>query len=271
MSDAGHDEVRDLLARAAEGAGGPSFGTAAVFAEASRVRRRRRAVVAGGVLALMAGALTTVSALPPGEADRPSASALSSPSAPPEHTGLTGGSGREERLAGLLPADAGEVEEVSWAVLLKGADLAGATSGESRGALDGEYAVHRPDGVGYLGVALRDQSYVEAKFPDEKDPAANLCARTGSGAARVDCVREELAGGRVLTVWRQSRQHEEGGVEWGEELTGRLALPDGRVLVVRDSAGYRGPGQLGPPLRTPPLTREQLRALMLRPELVAGR
>ncbi|KOT95383.1 hypothetical protein ADK87_27000 [Streptomyces sp. NRRL F-4711] len=269
MSDAGHDEVRDLLARAAEGAGPPSFGAAAVFAEASRVRRRRRAVVAGGVLALVAGALTTVSALPPGEAARPSA--LSSPSAPPEHTGLTGGSGREERLAVLLPAGAGEVEEVSWAVLLKGADLAGATSGESRGALDGEYAVHRPDGVGYLGVALRDQRYAGAKFPDEKDPAADLCARTGSGAPRADCVREELAGGRVLTVWRPSREREEGGVEWGEELTGRLALPDGRVLVVRDSAGYRGPGQLGPPLRTPPLTREQLRALMLRPELVAGR
>ncbi|MBQ0887918.1 hypothetical protein KBZ94_23850 [Streptomyces sp. RM72] len=270
MSDARDDEVRDLLARAAEEAGGPSFDTAAVFAEAARVRRRRRAAVAGGALAVVAGAVFTVSAVPSGGADR--ASATASPSAAaPEHTELTGGSGREQRLAGLLPADAGEVEEVSLAVLLKGADLDAATSGESQGALDGWYAVRRADGVGYLGVALRDRRYLEAKFPDGQDPAHDLCVPSGTEPPRTDCVREELSGGRVLTIWRQPGERNEDGPEWGEELTGRLVLPDGRALFVRDSAGYRGHGQLGPLLRTPPLTREQLRALMLRPEVVAGR
>ncbi|WP_245235173.1 hypothetical protein [Streptomyces violaceorubidus] len=268
MSDTMDDEVRGLLARAAEGAGGPSFDPAAVFARASAVRRRRRAVVAGGALAVVAGALFTVSAVPSGGADRTSAAAAPTDT-PGAHTELTGGSGREQRLAGLLPADAGEVEEVSLAVLLKDADLETATGGTTEGALDGWYAVRRPDGVGYLGIALHDQKYLDAKFPDRQGPAADLCARTGTEPPRADCVREELAGGRVLTIWRQPRERNEDGPRWGEELTGRLALPDGRTLFVRDSAGYRGHGQLGPLLRTPPLTREQLRALMLRPEPVA--
>ncbi|CAM5659844.1 putative protein OS=Streptomyces tendae OX=1932 GN=GUR47_01480 PE=4 SV=1 [Streptomyces tendae] len=269
MSDARDDEVRDLLARAAEGAGGPSFGTAAVFAQAAGVRRRRRAVLAGGALAVTAGALFTVAALPSGGTDR--AAAAASPSAPSAHTALTGGSGREQRLAGLLPADAGEVEEISMAVLLKDADLDAATGEESQGALDGWYAVRRGDGVGYLGVALHDQRYLEAKFSEERGPAHDLCGPRPTEPPRSDCVREELAGGRVLTIWRQPLERTEDSPEWGEELTGRLVLPDGRALFVRDSAGYRGHGQLGPLLRTPPLTREQLRALMLRPELVAGR
>ncbi|WP_432131386.1 hypothetical protein [Streptomyces tendae] len=270
MSDARDDEVRDLLARAAEGAGGPSFDAAAVFAEAAGVRRRRRAVVAGGALAVMAGALFTVSAVPSGGADRASATASPSASAA-AHTELTGGSGREQRLAGLLPAGAGEVEEISLAVLLKDADLDAATGGESHGALDGWYAVRRGDGVGYLGVALHDRKYLEAKFPDGLDPAHDLCAPSGTEPPRTDCVREELTGGRVLTIWRQPRERNEDGPEWGEELTGRLVLPDGRALFVRDSAGHRGHGQLGPLLRTPLLNREQLRALMLRPEVVADR
>ncbi|WP_333751631.1 hypothetical protein [Streptomyces sp. IBSBF 2394] len=270
MSDARDDEVRDLLARAAEGAGGPSFDAAAVFAGAARVRRRRRATVAGGALAVVAGALFTVSAVPSGGADTASATASPSASAP-AHTELTGGSGREQRLAGLLPAGAGEVEEISLAVLLKDADLDAATGGESHGALDGWYAVHRGDGVGYLGVALHDRKYLEAKFPDGLDPAHDLCAPSGTEPPRTDCVREELTGGRVLTIWRQPRERNEDGPQWGEELTGRLVLPDGRALFVRDSAGHRGHGQPGPLLRTPPLSREQLRALMLRPDVVAGR
>jgi hypothetical protein len=270
MNDVTDDEVRDLLARAAERAGGPSFDTAAVFARASGVRRRRRAVVAGGALAVVAGALFTVSAVPSGGADRASATAAPT-GAPATHTEPTGGDGRDRRLAGLLPADAGQVEGISLAVLLKDADRETATDGESQGALDGWYALRRPDGVGYLGVALRDRTYLDAKFPAGQGPSSDLCAGTGTEPPRTDCVREELAGGRVLTIWRQPRERNEDGPKWGEELTGRLALPDGRTLFVRDSAGYRGHGQLGPLLRTPPLTREQLRALMLRPEPVAGR
>ncbi|MDA5141209.1 hypothetical protein PEM37_06795 [Streptomyces sp. AD681] len=93
--------------------------------------------------------------------------------------------------------------------------------------------------------------------------------------ARDDEVRDLLAraaeGAGGPSFARQPRERNEDGPEWGEELTGRLVLPDGRALFVRDSAGHRGHGQLGPLLRTPPLSREQLRALMLRPEVVADR
>ncbi|MFJ8887866.1 hypothetical protein ACIRJR_31300 [Streptomyces sp. NPDC102402] len=267
MKDFMTGEVRDLLARAAETAEGPSLDTAGVFAQASKVRRRRRGVLAAAVLAGVVGGLATVPGVITGGSDRAPAATAS----PWTDAELTGGSGREQRLTGLLPAGTGKVEEVSLAVLLKDADLEGATSGGTKGALDGGYAVHQDGGVGYLGIALHDRTYVDAKMPGGNGPADDLCSRTGTEEPRADCEREVLAGGQVLTIWRQPKAVDEGTPEWGEELTGRLLLPDGRVLFVRDSAGYRGHGQLGPVLRHPPLPREQLRDLMLRPELVAGK
>lgn len=59
-----------------------------------------------------------------------------------------------------------------------------------------------------------------------------------------------------------------GTPQWGPELVARLSLKDGGQLVMRDSTGFEADTAQGPLLRTPPLTRAQLRTLMLRPELL---
>ncbi|SCE62760.1 hypothetical protein GA0115261_114703, partial [Streptomyces sp. OspMP-M43] len=48
------NEVRELLDRAAEGAGQPAFSARAVYAKAARIRRRRRAAASAAVLAVVA-------------------------------------------------------------------------------------------------------------------------------------------------------------------------------------------------------------------------
>ncbi|MDN3263191.1 hypothetical protein QWJ26_25920 [Streptomyces sp. CSDS2] len=261
MNDGTH-EVRELLGRAVERVTGPSTDPAAVFGAASRIRRRRRAVVGGTGLALVAAAVIAGPGLASGGTER--AVTATAP------TQLTAGTGREEKLAALLPSGIGKVEEVSWPVLIKGADPAADADARTGGPLDGEYAVRRDGGVGFLHISVRSAKDVAGKHLGG-DPAADLCAPDAdTGDRRADCVREELPDGGVLTIWRQPARHDEGTPVWGEELTGRLLLPDGRALLVRDSTGYDGDGRLGPLLSSPPLTRDQLRTLMLRPVLVAG-
>ncbi|MEU3663821.1 hypothetical protein AB0E77_29375 [Streptomyces sp. NPDC032940] len=257
-------EVRELLARALEegGTGGPSVGTDAVFAAAHRVRRRRRAVLGGVALALVTAGVLTMPGVLSGGTDRVPAAASSS------EAELTGGTGRQQRLAALLPAGAGKAEEVSLAVMTKHADVEAATRDESEGPLDGDYAVRRAGGVGLLSIALMNRTYTDARTGGA-GAAGDLC-EPAAEEDRADCVREELPGGRVLTIWRRPAQRDAGAPSWGEELAARLVLPDGRALFVRDSTGFRGQGALGPLLTSPPLTREQLRALALRPELLAG-
>ncbi|MFD0315616.1 hypothetical protein [Streptomyces flavalbus] len=253
------DEARDLLAKAAETTGAPSFDAGTVFAKAARIRRRRRRTFLAGA-ALTAATVGALLTLPDGT---PAQTTAAPPA--PTHTRLTGGSGREEKLAELLPAGTGRVAEVSLPLLLKNADLdAVAPDGPEGGPLDGGYAIHRDGGVGYLTISVRDGASLDAKLPD-----ARLCTPADTDPAHRDCVRERTSGGGTLTIWRQPEDPEqESTPTWGEELKGVLTLPDGRTLLVRDSTGYRGENALGPMLPTPPLAREQLRALMLRPELV---
>ncbi|WP_395576592.1 hypothetical protein [Streptomyces sp. BK79] len=262
--DGSDTDIRELLARAVEAdVTGPAFSTESVLAKASSARRRRRAALGGAALGLVTVAVFTAPGMVTGGTDRTPAAAASSADTAP-----VGGSGRQEKLTALLPASVGTVEEVSLAVMIKRADTEAATGGRSQGLLDGDYTVRRDHGVGLLHIALKDRSYLEAKTGTD-GLTDDLCAPGRHQEHRADCVREELPGGRVLTIWRRPADPAPGAPSWGEELHARLSLPDGRALLVRDSAGFRGQGQLGPLLTSPPLTREQLRELALRPELLA--
>jgi hypothetical protein len=70
----------------------------------------------------------------------------------------------------------------------------------------------------------------------------------------------------VLTIWSDPMNYD-GTPRWGHELTGRLTLKDGGLLAVRDSTGFTADTSQGPLLKSTPLTRAQLRTLMLSPEL----
>lgn len=256
------NDVRELLGRAADDAGRPVISTEAVFAKAGRVRwRRRAAVTATAVCAVAAGAFV-VPQLSPGP-DAPQTSSVASLAQE------SGESPRDVRLLKLLPDLTGTVEEVSFADIIK--HVSPPPPEPSRtGPLDGQYEIRRDGGVGYLTIDVMDAEAVRKKLGGGA-PDADLCKPENGEPARTDCVREEVSGGRVLTIWSDDMDYGDGTPQWGPELVGRLTLADGSQLGVRDSTGFEADVEQGPMLKTPPLTRAQLRELMLRPELLPAK
>ncbi|MFF1839809.1 hypothetical protein ACFVXE_37445 [Streptomyces sp. NPDC058231] len=251
------NDVRELLGRAAEQAGQPVISTEGVYARAARVRWRRRATVAAAAFAVITAGAVAVPGLAAQSKQRQERSSVA---APPERTG---NSGRAKQLVELLPGDVGAVEQVSLAMIIKGATAAQAEE-HPLGPLDGQYAVRRDGGVGYLTVDFRSGEQIRKKSGGA-DPVDNIC-KPATGPRPADCVREVLPGGRVLTIWSDAMNYD-GTPKWGFELVGRLVRKDGGTLAVRDSTGFRADSALGPLLKNTPVTRAQLRTLMLSQEL----
>ncbi|MFD9847993.1 hypothetical protein [Streptomyces parvus] len=256
------NDVRELLGRAVEGAGKPEFSAGAVYAKAARIRRRRRAAASAAVLAVVvAGAFTLPRA--GGDEDPVHTSVASAGPSPSASAGDLAG-----RLAALLPPDVGEIEEVSLLALIKGATPEQARTARL-GPLDGQYAIRKDGGVGYLVLTLEDRETVEQKTGRPADPDEDLCVRVGQEPSRTDCEREPLPDGRTLTTWRDTM--DVGGddsADWGPELAARLTQSDGSQFLVRSSTGFEGTGTQGPLLSEPPLTRQQLKKLLTGPEVL---
>ncbi|MDF6044826.1 hypothetical protein LRD69_22285 [Streptomyces sp. JH14] len=253
------NDVRELLGRAAEHAGQPVISTEVVYARAARVRRRRRATVAAAAFAVVTAGAVAVPGL--ASQEKPEQTSVAAPAEP------AGDSGQVKKLVKLLPQGVGTVEQVSLAVVIKHATPQQAKGEKPIGPLDGEYSVRRDGGVGYLTLNTMDRKYIAAKM-DGTDLKADLCHPTNGEKAPTDCVREVLPDGRILTIWSDSNTDPDGGTPmWAPELTARLTLGDGAMMAVRDSAGLVSGRRQGPPLTTTPLTRAQLRTLMLSPEL----
>jgi hypothetical protein len=245
------EDVRELLGRAVDGVPVPAGrGGETVFARAARLRFRRRAAVTAVTAAVVAaGVVLGAGGLPDGRGT----SVAASP------TGGDLGSGADA-FAKLLPSGAGEVREVSLVRLVKQAPKTPLP--KDVGPYDGDYAVERDGGTGYVTV----------RVADPKDPKAqgvkDWCAVDG-GPERRDCRTERLPDGGALSIWQMNWTADNSTQpRWGTELTARLRLKDGTVLNIRDSTGFEGAGRQGPLLKTFPLTREELRALALRPELL---
>lgn len=256
------NDVRELLGRAVEGAGKPEFSAGAVYAEAARIRRRRRAAASAAVLAVVvAGAFTLPRA--GGDEDPVHTSVASAGPSPSASAGDRAG-----QLAALLPPDVGEIEEVSLLALIKGATPEQALTARL-GPLDGQYAIRKDGGVGYLVLTLEDRETVEQKTGRPADPDEDLCVRVGQEPSRTDCEREPLPDGRTLTTWRDTM--DVGGddsADWGPELAARLTQSDGSQFLVRSSTGFEGTGTQGPLLPEPPHTRQQLKKLLTGPEVL---
>ncbi|MFJ2918175.1 MULTISPECIES: hypothetical protein [unclassified Streptomyces] len=244
------NDVHELLGRAADEAGQPATSTRAVYAGAARVRLRRRVGVSVAAVAVVAAGAVAVPSLAPKEDPRETTVA-----APVE---LVGNGGRAKELAKVLPKDVGEIDQVSLSVIRDG-DTSEKEMPHLEGPLDGHFSVRKDGGVGYLVIGYMDTGNPGAA----DDPCKPAQGRPGLA----DCVNEALPDGRVLTTWSDPMNY---GVtpQWGRELTGRVTFKDGGVLAVRDSTGFKGERAQGPLLKTPPLTRAQLRALLLSPELL---
>jgi hypothetical protein len=247
------NDVRELLGRAAEGAGQPEISTGAVYARAARVRMRRRGVVSAAAFAAVAAGAVAVPNLASKE-DSPETTVA----APVE---LVGDGGRAKELVKVLPEGVGDISQVSLSVIVKGA-TSERKMPHLQGPLDGHYSVRKDGGVGYLVIGYLDTGKSGLPGRDE-DP----CKPVQGQPELADCVNEELPDGRMLATWSDPMNYE-GAPQWGSELVGRLMLENGGVLAIRDSTGFKGERAQGPLMKNPPLTREQLRTLLLSPELL---
>ncbi|MCX5267164.1 hypothetical protein [Streptomyces sp. NBC_00199] len=81
-----------------------------------------------------------------------------------------------------------------------------------------------------------------------------------------DCTSEKVPGVGVLSIWAASgRTADARSDSW---LSARLVRDDRTVLVIEDWTGIHDAGKEGPPLKTYPLTKAQLRQLALNPALL---
>ncbi|TXS38006.1 hypothetical protein [Streptomyces sp. OR43] len=241
------NDVRELLGRAAEEAGRPAISTEEVYARAARVRRRRRVAVSAAAVCTVAAGAFVVPGISAGGEQAPRKSSVAAPAKP------VGNTERATALIKLLPEGVGAVEEVSMSDILK--DGMPEAEVPPSGPLDGLYAVRRGGGVGFLVIGGSPRTH-------------DRCTPTTGVLSRPDCVREELPDGRVLTIWSGPSEGVHSFIQWGPQLLAVLTLADGRQVTVSDSTGFEAYATLGPQLKTPPLTRAQLRTLMLRPELL---
>jgi hypothetical protein len=246
-----NEVVRELLWKAAATVPVPeSRGSEAVFARASRLRRRRRAAMTGALAAVVAGGVALGSGVLPGGDGQ---SVAASPTAGEFGGGAAG-------FAKLLPRDVGKVREVSLLRLIKGVPKAPLP--KDVGPYDGDYAIAREDGVGYVTVRVMTAKGVQAKQAD-RDP----CKIGNVTPPVLKCTDEKVPGG-LLSIWLTPAQKLTQPSYYGAELQARLLRKDGSVLFVRDWTGFLGQGSQGPVLKTLPLTRAQLRELALRPQLL---
>ncbi|MFD7070960.1 hypothetical protein ACFV97_27425 [Streptomyces sp. NPDC059913] len=249
------NDVHELLGRAADGAGEPTTSVRAVYAGAARARLRRRAgVTTAAVAAVAAGAVVLPGLSPAGSGGGPAVKPEATVAAPVE---LVGNGGREKELAKVLPPGVGVVDEVSMAVIIDG-DTSEREMPHLQGPLDGSYSVRRDGGVGYLTIGYMDTG--------NGGRAQDICKPSHGVPGATDCVNEKRPDGSVLTTWTDAM--EDVALPWGPELSGRLVMKDGGVLAVRGSTGFEGKRAQGPLLKNPPLTRDQLRSLLLDPALL---
>ncbi|MFJ8534664.1 hypothetical protein [Streptomyces sp. NPDC093591] len=226
-------EATELLGRALQGVPMPSGpGCDAVFARAARVRWRRRGAVAAAVVAV---SLTVGIGALPGNGREP--------------TGVTGtqpGS-RADRLAKLLPPGIGEIRQVE--------DVVG------EGPYDGLYAVYKDGGVGYLNVQV-----LPGRRQDWPVPVGERCSSYIPGTAAT-CVPETLPNGDQRESTELARESRRGGNTYGPKRSVRL-FTKGYIVMITANSGFEGKRALGPRLDAPPLTADQLRDVVMSPELL---
>ncbi|MER5939106.1 hypothetical protein ABT121_17485 [Streptomyces sp. NPDC001928] len=227
--------VTELLGRALQGVPMPTGpGADAVFARAARVRWRRRRAVAGTAAAVALVSLVGTGVLPWHGPERPG-------------TSLTAPTSGAERLARLLPPGTGEVREVGRVV--------------GEGPYDGLYAVHRDGGVGYLNIQV-----MSSRREDWPVPAGKGCSSDVPGTPET-CVPETLPNGDERESTESAPGSREEGVGSGPWRSVRL-FTQGYAVMIKAGSGFADRWGLGPGLDTPPLTADQLRALVRAPELL---
>ncbi|MFJ9737543.1 hypothetical protein [Streptomyces sp. NPDC101166] len=241
------EAVRELLGRAVADVRPPAGRDGgSVFTTAARIRRRRRAATTGVVVGVIAVSATLGSGvLRTGDEKTPVAA---SPTA------------RAPVFQDLLPKGVGKVTKISLEKILTDREPTGP---QTIGPYDGDYAVARGGGIGYLQVQVIDPATRHRYKKDTAFFAPCDASSPESSYPRQRCTEEAVAGGR-LSIWQYTSTNRSDG----SSLQAQLLLKDGTVLTVGAWEGFSGKKALGPLLKGFPLDREQLRELMLRKELL---
>ncbi|MFE6621823.1 hypothetical protein [Streptomyces sp. NPDC057740] len=225
----------ELLGRALQGVPMPSGpGTDAVFARVARARWRRRGAVTGAAAAVVAVGLAGTGVLPWNGRE-----STVSPGLRP--------TSRAERLAELLPPGTGEIREVENVV--------------GEGPYDGLYAVYEDDGVGYLNIQV-----LPGRRADRAGLAGEECSSHATGRAAT-CVPETLPNGDERESVELARESRRNGTTYGPRRSVRL-FTKGSIVMITAGSGFEGPRTLGPMLDAPPLTADQLREVVMAPQLL---
>ncbi|WP_329257248.1 hypothetical protein OG223_34965 [Streptomyces sp. NBC_01478] len=244
-------EARELLGRALEGVPvSPGGGTEAVFARARQVRMRRRAAVTGVVASVTAAGVAGGAGLLWGDGSK-AVTAAQHPT-------------RASEFKKLLPPGVGRLREVNLKHISdpdadwKRLDQA-LKNVKVLGRYDGTYAVYKGGGVGYITVQTLTDSRKNWQNPDP-------CSTYASALAM--CTKVKLqTGDDIMALVNMHANHRDAGNTWGPELTAEL-YRNGYTILVNASTGFESKNQLGPRLKTPPLTMAQLRALVQLPQLM---
>lgn len=246
MNGMEHTPVRDLLGAAVEsvepGTGG---GTAELFARAARVRRRRRAGVISGVAALAAGATVLAPQL-----GGPAPQAMSPASQSTSGTGDPGVAYLQKLLPGIGTIQRGALTFSPGKVL---------NIKPKEGALEGTYTVRKDGRVGYFYIGVVPAKQLVAKMGKDykafRSLKYNPCEPHDTSG--MVCTTTRVPQGRLtIEDWPSL------GNGRGREYSADLLLADGRVIHVQDGSGL---DSMGPRMANPPLTKAQLRTLVLDP------
>ncbi|MFI6288868.1 hypothetical protein ACIBCM_29665 [Streptomyces sp. NPDC051018] len=309
------NDIKELLERAVEDSGETSVTVEAIFAAATAAAAtagnpwRRRVAVGAAVVAVIVVGAVAVSTLeePGGDDGKDGKSAPAATRGTGPQGTSTEGTGTEdikgkrqaekllrllkEHIPGLVSVE--KVRSGPMRVLRMSGPLEPAPAPyRELGPLDGDFLIGRKlNGTkvySALSISYRDRDSV-ARATGGKGVPKDLCAPLRQ-AKSVDCVRQELSGGRVLSTWLGARAEEPWGTPWSFENIGRLTFPDGGVLMLSDGAyasdnrifkivrpqGKVAAKKVDPSSRQMsqesldfvPLSRAEVRGLLLRGELL---
>ncbi|MFF0445487.1 hypothetical protein ACFYT4_03530 [Streptomyces sp. NPDC004609] len=291
------NDIKALLERAVEDSGESTVTVEAIFAAAMARGAvnpwRRRVAVGGAVVAVILVGAVAVPMLeePDGEDTSPVTRGNSAQDTRGKRQAQSLLRLLGENMPGLVSVE--KVRSGPMRVLrMSGPPGPAPTPYQELGPLDGDFLIGRKLNGKKVYTAL-SVSYLDreavARATGGTGVPKDLCAPLRR-ARSVDCVRQELPGGRVLTSWLGARADEPWGTPWSFEHIGRLTFPDGGVLMLSDGAYASdnriftilrphgkvepkkvepsGPGMSSGSLDFVPLTRAQVRELLLRPELL---
>ncbi|WP_329023202.1 hypothetical protein [Streptomyces sp. NBC_00690] len=243
------NDIKDLLERAAAGAGRCTVTSEDVHTEAARIRSRRMAVASGALVAVLASAAFVGAALDSWhDEQRASATAGHGPV-----SGVLVTSGTEALLEGFIAMMPQRLRE-------------GGSFHQAESAHDRRHEAPT-DRVGpFDGRILTPSGYLYIEYFDEDDVMRSDRVREmltpGQCEAdfKADCRTEKVPGSGQLEIWSQKQQRIMLWQGFHGGYSGILRLPDGAVLTITEAVRDK--------TKLQSLTRVEFRELMLRAEFL---